>query len=150
VTLRIERPLSIIILLQVLLAGLILVRLLPLGIPPLLFRLIAFLIFGDCFFVCLLLVLHVRRRQNEPQVKYLHRLLALCTASVCGFFFLGHVISLLWAYNYTHRRFAPALVEPHEFANTTLLGLGFLASVILYREAVRGKSMSKHFHSVSD
>lgn len=147
--LRTERPLSIIIL-QVLLAGLILVRLLPLGIPPLLSRLISFLIVGDCFFVCSLLVLHVRRRQREPQVKYLYRLLALCTATVCGFFFLGHVISLLWAYNYTHHRFAPALVEPHEFANTTLLGLGFLASVILYRVAVRGRPMSKQSHSVSD
>ena len=81
----------------VLLAGLILLRLLPLNIPHPFFDLIAFAIVADCFLICVLLVPDVRS-WPEPQVKNVFRLLTLCAATVSGFFFLGHVLSLLLAY----------------------------------------------------
>jgi hypothetical protein len=71
-------------------------------------------------------------------MKYSLRLLALASTTVCGVFFLGNVINLLFAYNYTHHRFAPALAKTGDFTETILLGAGFLCSVIpLYRMAVR-------------
>jgi hypothetical protein len=70
-------------------------------------------------------------------VKYSLRLLALASATVCGIFFLGHVLLLLAAYNYSHHRFAPALVKPSDFSDTILLGVGFLCSGILYRVVAR-------------
>jgi hypothetical protein len=70
-------------------------------------------------------------------MKYFCRLLALVSSTLCGIFFLGKLIDLLFAYNYTHHRFAPALVRRSDFTNTLLLGAGFLCSVILYRFLVR-------------
>lgn len=70
-------------------------------------------------------------------MKYSFRLLALVSSTLCGIFFFGNLINLLFAYNYTHRRFAPALVQRSDFTNTLLLGVGFLCSVILYRILVR-------------
>jgi hypothetical protein len=70
-------------------------------------------------------------------VKYSLRLLALASTTVCGIFFLGHVLGLLAAYNYRHHRFAPALVKPSDFTNTILLGIAFLCSGILYRVLAR-------------
>ena len=66
-------------------------------------------------------------------MKYSFRLLALVSSTLCGMFFLGNLVNLLFAFNYTHRRFAPALVRRSDFTNTLLLGAGFLCSVILYR-----------------
>jgi hypothetical protein len=123
----------------VLLAGLILLRLLPLNIPHPFFDLISFAIVADCFLICVLLVLDVRSRA-EPQVKNVFRLLTLCAATVSGFFFLGHVLSLLLAYNYHHHRFAPGLISPHEFADALLLGVGFLLSAFVYRMAARSRN----------
>jgi hypothetical protein len=84
-------------------------------------------------------------------VKYSLRVLALVSTTLCGLFFLGEVIKLLSAYNYTHHRFAPALVKPTDFTDTVLLGTGFLCSVILYRIVVRSMertSTSKHPHTL--
>lgn len=61
------------------------------------------------------------------------RLLALISATLCGIFFFDKVITLLFAYNHAHHRFAPALVKKSDFIETILLGVGFLCSVILYR-----------------
>lgn len=70
-------------------------------------------------------------------MKYPLRLLALASATVCGIFFLGKVIKLLFAYNYTHHRFAPALAKTSDFIGSVLLGVGFLCSMILYRIVAR-------------
>ena len=123
----------------VLLAGLILLRLLPLNIPHPFFDLISFVIVADCFLICVLLVLDVRG-SAEPRVKNVFRLLTLCAATVSGFFFLGNVLSLLLDYNYHHHRFAPGLIRPHEFTDTLLLGIGFLLSAFVYRMAARSRN----------
>jgi hypothetical protein len=120
----------------VLLAVLIFVRVLPLNIPHPFFDLISFVIVADCSLICVLLVQDVRSR-TEPQGKNFFRLLTLCAATVSGFFFLGHVLSLLFAYNYSHNRFAPGLIRPHEFTETILLGVGFLLSAFVYRRAAQ-------------
>ena len=70
-------------------------------------------------------------------MKYSLRLLALISATLCGLFFLDKTINLLFDYNYTYHRFAPALAKPSAFNEITLLGFGFLCSVILYRIVVR-------------
>ena len=123
----------------VLLAGLILLRLLPLNIPHPFFDLISFAIVADCFLICVLLVQDVRS-MAEPQAKNVLLLLTLCAATVSGFFFLGHALSLLLAYNYHHHRFAPGLLRPHEFTDTLLLGVGFLLSAFVYRMAARTRN----------
>ena len=71
------------------------------------------------------------------QTKYPLRLLALASTTVCGIFFLGKVINLLFAYNYTHHRFAPALAKTSDFIEAVLLGIGFLCSMFLYRIVAR-------------
>ena len=76
----------------------------------------------------------------EPQAKNVLLLLTLCAATVSGFFFLGHALSLLLAYNYHHHRFAPGLLRPHEFTDTLLLGVGFLLSAFVYRMAARTRN----------
>jgi hypothetical protein len=74
---------------------------------------------------------------KSRQMKNSLRLLTLVSSTLCGIFFLGNLINLLFAYNYTHHRFALALVRRSDFTNTLLLGAGFLCSVILYRILVR-------------
>lgn len=66
-------------------------------------------------------------------MKYSVRLMALACATLCGVYFLSHTLHLVFAYNYAHHRFAPALIKPGDFTETILLGLGFLCSSILYR-----------------
>ena len=66
-------------------------------------------------------------------MRYAFRLLALASATVFCIFFLSQIINLLFAYNYTHHRFAPPLIKPHEFIYTLLLGIGFLSSWFAYR-----------------
>jgi hypothetical protein len=85
-------------------------------------------------------------------MKYSLRLLALVSSTLCGLFFLDKIINLLFDYNYTHHRFAPALVKPSDLTDTLLLGAGFLCSVILYR--IFGRNLARvtcsHVYRVTD
>lgn len=56
---------------------------------------------------------------------------------MCCIFFLDHVNNLLFAYNYTHHRFAPALRTPDDFAHSLLLGVGCPLSSFAYRVLAR-------------
>jgi hypothetical protein len=127
---------TLIIILQVLLATLLLMRVLPLNVPHLFFNPISFAIVGDCFLIVILLVLNVRS-ETELQMKHCVRLLALASTTVCGIFFLAYMLLLLVGYNYKYHRFAPGIVQRSDFTATSLLGIGFLCSGILYRVLAR-------------
>lgn len=71
--------------------------------------------------------------EGGEQRKCFLRLLALASTTVCGIFFLSHLLNLLFGYNYAHHRFAPGPVGPRDFTETLLLGVGLLCSGILYR-----------------
>jgi hypothetical protein len=82
--------------------------------------------------------------ERNRKVKYFLRLLALASTTACAIFLLGHVLTLLFGYNYKYHRFAPGLVKPRDFLDTGLLAVGFLCSAILYRKlAPSAESVSK-------
>jgi hypothetical protein len=68
-------------------------------------------------------------------MKWLLRLLALASSTVCGIFLLTFICLLPRNYNYEHRLFLPFIKE--EIPTVICIGLGFLCSGTLYLYLVR-------------
>jgi uncharacterized membrane protein HdeD (DUF308 family) len=69
--------------------------------------------------------------QASTKGRYFLRLLALASTTICGVYFLASVFVLVAAYNHTERHF-PLFITKKDFAQTIVVGVGFVCSGIVY------------------